>query len=89
MDINRRLTKRVYFLGSRELHKPSLSVELFKSAKGKEQFPELPSCEADRRPTLWSNFCTAQHFKPVLTPHPHPLHYTVGPFSTGCHSLGQ
>lgn len=77
MDINRRLTKRVYFLGSRELHKPSLSGELFKSTKRKEQFPEL-------RPTLWSNFCTAQHFNPVLTPHPHPLHYTVGPFSTGC-----
>lgn len=84
MDINRRLTKRVYFLGSRELHKPSLSVEPFiKSTKRKEQFPQLPSCEADRRPTLWSNFCTAQHFKPVLTPYPHPLHYT------GCRSLGQ
>lgn len=89
MDINKELTKQDYFLGIRELHKPNLSVESFKSTKRKQQFPELPSCEAERRPTLLSNFSIAQHFKPVLSPHPHPLHHRVGPFSIVCHSLGQ
>lgn len=68
MDINRQLAKQIYCLGIREFHKPSQSVEQFKSTKTKQQFPELPSCEADRRPTLLSHFSTAQHLK-QFSPH--------------------